>query len=69
MASSANRHNDEHPHAFTVLQAFEWYTPGRGTHWQWLKENASRFAEMGITAVWLPPPFKTASRESSGYDV
>lgn len=69
MASSANRHNDDHPHPFTMMQAFEWYTPGGGTQWKWLAENAARFSDIGITALWLPPPCKTASRESTGYNM
>lgn len=69
MASSANKHADDHPHNYTMMQGFEWYTQGQGTHWQWLADNAARFADMGITAVWLPPPCKTENRESSGYDM
>lgn len=45
------------------------YTPGGGNHWDWLADNAERFADMGITAVWLPPPCKTASTDSTGYDI
>ena len=69
MASSANKHSDPHQHNCTMMQAFEWYTPGKGTHWQWLGENAKRFADMGITAVWIPPPTKSSSPESTGYDM
>jgi alpha-amylase len=69
MASGANRHENEHGHGYTMLQGFEWYTPGGGTHWDWLAQNAERFADMGITAIWLPPPCKTASSDSTGYDI
>ncbi|UZJ50717.1 hypothetical protein CBS101457_000037 [Exobasidium rhododendri] len=68
MASSANRYNDDHGHNATMMQAFEWYTPGGGNHWTWLANNAERFADMGITALWVPPPYKGASTDSTGYD-
>lgn len=45
------------------------YTPGGGKHWNWLAENAPRFADMGITALWIPPPTKAAGAESTGYDM
>lgn len=45
------------------------YTPGGGHHWRWLGENAERFAAMGLTDLWLPPPYKAASGDqSTGYD-
>lgn len=75
MASAANRHADvdgdkagaDRNH--TILQAFEWYTPGGGNHWRWLHDNAERFAAMGLTALWLPPPTKAAGDQSTGYDI
>lgn len=69
MASSANKHSDKHEHNYTMMQAFEWYTQGEGKHWQWLGDNAKRFADMGITAVWIPPPTKAGSASSTGYDI
>lgn len=72
MASFANRFSraqDEAEANFTMLQAFEWYTPGGGNHWTWLASNAQRFADMGITAVWIPPPTKAAGEDSTGYDL
>ncbi len=69
MASSANKHSDKHEHNYTMMQAFEWYTQGEGKHWQWLGDNAKRFADMGITAVWIPPPTKASSGSSTGYDI
>jgi alpha-amylase len=51
------------------MQAFEWYTPAGGNHWKWLGDSAKRFADIGITALWLPPPYKAANPESTGYDV
>lgn len=53
----------------TLLQTFHWYTPV-GRLWDDLAEAAPRFAEMGITDVWLPPAYKGASGGYSvGYDV
>ncbi|KAJ1028121.1 hypothetical protein NDA13_003568 [Ustilago tritici] len=69
MASSANKHSDKLEHNYTMMQAFEWYTQGEGKHWKWLGENAKRFADIGITAVWIPPPTKGASASSTGYDI
>jgi alpha-amylase len=69
MAYAANRHayDDDAPKQnYTLLQAFEWYTPGQGQHWTWLKNNAERFGKMGITAVWIPPPYKASQQDSTG---
>lgn len=52
---------------YTLCQAFEWHTEGGGKHWNWLKEKAPEFAEMGITAVWIPPPYKCDTKDSTGY--
>lgn len=41
-----------------MMQFFHWYSPADGTLWNQLAENASALAEVGITAVWLPPPIK-----------
>ncbi len=32
-----------------------------------MKEKAQMLGEMGITAVWLPPPTKASSQEGNGY--
>jgi alpha-amylase len=42
----------------TMMQAFHWYTPADGTHWNTLKQEAKSLAEAGFTAVWLPPAYK-----------
>jgi len=49
-----------------MMQYFHWYTPGDGSLWNQLSEQATHLAESGITAVWLPPPYKGAA---GGYDV
>jgi alpha-amylase len=54
----------------TILQYFHWYYPTDGSLWKKLKEEAPRLAEMGFTAVWLPPACKgTNGTYSIGYDI
>lgn len=53
----------------TMIQFFHWYTEPNGYLWKEIKEKASYLAELGITAVWLPPAYKGASGGySTGYD-
>src|SRR6185312_11012772 len=53
----------------TILQAFHWYLPADGKLWNQLKVDAQKLSEMGITAVWIPPPGKgTTGSHSIGYD-
>ena len=54
----------------TMIQYSHWYTPADGQLWNEVKENAGRLAEMGISAVWLPPASKGSKGAfSEGYDV
>ena len=54
----------------TMIQYSHWYTPADGQLWNEVKENAGRLAEMGISAVWLPPASKgSKGAYSEGYDV
>jgi len=54
----------------TMIQYSHWYTPADGKLWNEVKDNAGRLAEMGITAVWLPPACKgSKGAHSEGYDV
>jgi alpha-amylase len=54
----------------TILQFFHWYYPSDGSLWKKLKEEAPRLAEMGFTAIWLPPACKgTNGVYSIGYDI
>lgn len=41
-----------------MLQGFEWYGEGNGTHWKRLETLVPKLAAMGLTALWLPPPYK-----------
>jgi len=65
----------------TILQAFWWdcqnessYAPGRTYKYEWynyIRAQLPRLEEIGITALWTPPPTKSANStgESMGYDV
>lgn len=54
----------------TILQFFHWYYPNDGSLWKKITGEAPRLAEMGFTAIWLPPACKgTNGIYSSGYDI
>ena len=44
-----------------MMQYFEWYVPEDGTFWTKAAKEARKLADVGITAVWLPPAFKCQS--------
>lgn len=48
------------------LQGFEWYSAGGGEHWTRLQRQVPFLADIGVTAMWLPPPTKGASTEGTG---
>ncbi|MFC3420403.1 alpha-amylase [Salinicoccus hispanicus] len=54
---------------FSLMQYFEWYVPDDGKHWNRLKDNAQKIKDMGIDAVWLPPPTKADNPSNPGYSV
>lgn len=49
-----------------MMQYFHWYTPLDGNLWNEVAEKAADLAEVGITALWLPPAYKGIG---GGYDV
>jgi alpha-amylase len=54
----------------TILQFFHWYYPTDGSLWKKIKEEAPKLAELGFTAIWLPPACKgTNGTFSIGYDI
>lgn len=54
----------------TMMQAFHWYIPTDGTHWEELHQKAEELAEVGFTALWLPPAYKASAGETDvGYGV
>lgn len=54
------------PQNQTLLQAFEWHTPG--DHWNRLAEVVQTLCDFGITSLWLPPGCKANSPQGNGYD-
>lgn len=53
----------------TLIQYFHWYSEGNGQLYSELASNAAHLEELGITAVWLPPAYKSAGGGYSvGYD-
>lgn len=50
----------------TLLQSFEWHTPGG--HWSRLADSVSGLADIGITSLWLPPGCKANNPHGNGYD-
>jgi alpha-amylase len=54
----------------TMLQAFSWYLPNDGNHWNWLATEAAGWKKLGFTSLWLPPAKKGFGGSNSvGYDV
>ena len=52
-----------------LFQGFEWYVPKDGKHWTRLASVLPQLHEIGISALWIPPPTKAATPGSVGYDV
>ncbi len=53
-----------------MMQYFHWYTPADGNLWKQLTENSSKLANIGFTALWLPPAYKgTGGANDVGYGV
>lgn len=54
MSYRANKRYGPKPHNYTMLQAFEWYTPGGGKHWKTLQNEIPKLADIGITGEHWP---------------
>lgn len=53
-----------------LFQYFYWDLPADGSLWRNLASNAHHLAAAGVTAVWLPPPYKgDAGAADVGYGV
>jgi len=60
----------DHPQNGTIFQFFHWYYPADGSLWKKVAAEAPRLADMGFTAIWLPPACKgTNGTYSIGYDI
>ena len=53
-----------------IMQYFEWYMECNQNLWNDISENAEKLANLGITALWLPPAYKgIGGKEEVGYGV
>ena len=50
-----------------MMQYFEWYLPNDGNLWKKLARDAEHLAQIGVTAVWVPPAYKTTELGGVGY--
>lgn len=50
-----------------LMQYFEWNLPNDGLLWQRLRDDAAHLADIGITAVWIPPAYKADEQQDEGY--
>ncbi len=50
-----------------LFQYFEWNLPADGRLWEQLARDASHLAEIGVTAVWIPPAYKADEQADEGY--
>ncbi len=53
----------------TMMQYFEWNLPNEGKLWTQLKDDAAHLADIGITAVWIPPACKCNCQDNEGYGI
>ncbi len=53
-----------------LMQYFHWYVPTDGNLWKQVAKEAKNLADIGISALWLPPAFKgLGGANSVGYDI
>eukprot|EP01134_Creolimax_fragrantissima_P006135 CFRG6135T1 len=53
-----------------IMQYFHWYTLNNGELWNNVKEQSQHLADIGITALWLPPSNKAKlGSADAGYGV
>ncbi|KAJ3147312.1 hypothetical protein HDU89_005662 [Geranomyces variabilis] len=69
LSRKQTHHNQSIPLNGTMMQFFEWHVPADQKHWQRLKERAIELKEMGITALWIPPPTKGCGPTDVGYSI
>ena len=46
-------------HRGVMFQYFEWNLPADGSLWRHLAERAQEIKNLGTTAVWMPPAYKS----------
>ncbi|KAH8698915.1 putative alpha-amylase [Talaromyces proteolyticus] len=54
---------------FLMMEAFEWYVPHDGRHWQRLQLALRDLKEIGIDNLLLPPGCKAMNPSGNGYDI
>ena len=53
-----------------IMQYFEWYMQCNQNLWNKVAEEAPKLADLGITALWLPPAYKgMGGKDEVGYGV
>ena len=53
-----------------IMQYFEWYLNCKQNLWNDIAKNAEHLADIGITALWLPPAYKgIGGKDEVGYGV
>ena len=53
-----------------IMKYFEWYMDCKQNLWNQVKENAEKLADLGVTAMWLPPAYKgVGGKDEVGYGV
>lgn len=53
-----------------IMQYFEWYLDCKQNLWNDITKNAEHLADIGITALWLPPAYKgIGGKDEVGYGV
>lgn len=52
-----------------LFQYFEWNLPSDGQLWNQLARDAGHLADIGVTAVWIPPAYKGGGTDDVGYGV
>ncbi|OKL64013.1 hypothetical protein UA08_01106 [Talaromyces atroroseus] len=52
-----------------MLEAFEWYVPHDGRHWQRLQQALPELKDIGIDNLLLPPGCKAMNASGNGYDI
>jgi alpha-amylase len=53
----------------TMFQAFEWYVAADGKHFRRLTRDIPALAQLGITAMWIPPACKGQNDQDNGYGI
>jgi len=53
----------------TMMQYFHWYNTEEDNLWSKISDQAQALADVGISALWLPPAYKAMARDDGKLDV